>query len=75
MAARNAALTPCFSSSRIAEMVVPPGEVTASRRITGCSPDSRSMVAAPYTAWVTISRAAERDMPSRMPASTMDSTR
>ena len=47
MAARNAARTPWFSSSLIAEIVVPPGEVTASRRITGCSPESRSMVAAP----------------------------
>src|SRR5579875_641743 len=47
IAARNAARTPCRSSSRIALIVVPPGEVTASRRITGCSPESRSMVAAP----------------------------
>ena len=56
-------------------MVVPPGEVTASRKITGCSPVSRSMVAAPNTAWVTISMAVPRGMPSRMPASTIASTR
>src|SRR6202034_4806714 len=42
IAARNAARTPCFSSSLIALIVVPPGEVTASRSSTACSPESRS---------------------------------
>ena len=43
----TAARTPCRSNSRIALIVVPPGEVTASRSRTGCSPESRSIVAAP----------------------------
>ena len=47
IAARKAARTPWFSSSRMAAAVVPPGEVTASRKMTGCYPESRSIVAAP----------------------------
>lgn len=47
IAVSSAARTRWFSSSRMAAIVVPPGDVTASRRITGCSPESRSIVAAP----------------------------
>ena len=35
----------------MAEIVVPAGEVTASRSLTGCSPESRSMTAAPIADW------------------------
>ena len=64
-----------FLSTSVALMVVPPGEVTASRSSTGCSPESRSIVAAPKTACLTISSALDLGMPSRIPASTMASTR
>jgi hypothetical protein len=41
IAFRNAARTPARSSSRIARIVVPPGEVTISRSSTGCMCSSR----------------------------------
>ena len=47
----RAARTPWFSSSRMALTVVPAGQVTASRSLTGCSPLSRSITAAPMAAW------------------------
>ena len=47
IALRNAARTPACSSSRIAAIVVPPGEVTDSRSSTGCMPSSRSCFAVP----------------------------
>src|SRR5262249_51789094 len=47
IALRNAARTPACSSSRIAAIVVPPGEVTDSRSSTGCMPWSRSCFAVP----------------------------
>ena len=75
MAVSSAARTRWFSSSRMAAMVVPPGQVTASRRVTGCSPESRSMVAAPTADWMINSVDTARGNPSRMPASIMASTR
>ena len=47
IAARKAARTLWISSSRSAEAVVPPGEVTCSRRTTGWVPVSRSILAEP----------------------------
>src|SRR4029078_6423427 len=41
IALRKAARTPACSSSRIARIVVPPGEVTVSRSSTGCMFSSR----------------------------------
>ena len=75
MADSSAARTACFSNSRIAAMVVPPGEVTASRRMVGCSPESRSMVAAPTADWMISSADTALGSPSRMPASIIASTR
>src|SRR5215218_10760804 len=73
IAFRNAARTPARSSSRIARIVVPPGEVTCSRSSTGWSASSRSSRAVPSmvctTSWVDTSR----DSPSRIPASIMAS--
>ena len=43
----NAARTLWSSSCRTAAIVVPPGDETRSRNTVGCSPVSRSMVAAP----------------------------
>src|SRR6478672_2045660 len=71
----SAARTACFSSSRIAAMVVPPGDVTASRSSVGCSPESRSMMAAPTADWMISSADTARGNPSRMPASIIASTR
>ena len=56
-------------------MVVPPGEVTASRRVTGCSPESRSIFAEPTADWMISSVDTARGNPSRMPASIIASTR
>lgn len=67
-AAMRAARTPWFSSSRMALMVVPAGDVTFSRSFTGCSPLSRSIVAAPIADWTIRSWALSRGRPSRMPA-------
>src|SRR5439155_5963407 len=56
IAFRNAARTPARSSSRIALIVVPPGEVTCSRSSTGCTCSSRRSFAVPSivctTSWV-----------------------
>ena len=59
MADSIAARTPWSSIVRIAAIVVPPGEVTASRSRTGCSLDAASMVAAPtrvrtISSWATV---------------------
>jgi hypothetical protein len=59
----------------MAAIVVPAGEVTASRRITGWSSDSRSISAAPNADWTIRSAATVRGRPSRIPASIMASTR
>src|SRR5215212_9563599 len=47
IALRKAARTPACSSSRIARIVVPPGEVTVSRSSTGCMCSSRRSLAVP----------------------------
>ena len=69
IAFRNAARTPACSSSRIARIVVPPGEVTASRSSTGCMCSSRSSFAVPSIVWTTSCVETSRERPSRMPAS------
>ena len=55
IAFRNAARTPACSSSRIAAIVVPPGEVTISRSSTGCILSSRRSLAVPSIVWTTSS--------------------
>ena len=75
IAESSAARTPWFSSSRIAAIVVPPGEVTASRSVTGCSPESRNIVAEPTADWMISCADTLRGSPSRMPASIIASTR
>ena len=55
IAFRNAARTPACSSSRIARIVVPPGEVTISRSSTGCIFSSRRSFAVPNIVWTTSS--------------------
>src|SRR5215212_8388403 len=69
IAFRNAARTPACSSSRIARVVVPPGDVTASRSSTGCIRSSRSSFAVPNIVWTTSSVEISRERPSRIPAS------
>ena len=69
IAFRNAARTPARSSSRIARVVVPPGEVTVSRSSTGCRPSSRRSSALPNIVWTTSCVETSRDRPSRIPAS------
>ena len=54
---------------------MPPGEVTASRSSTGCSPDSRSIRALPTAVCTMSSAATARGRPNRMPASIIASTR
>ena len=67
IAFRNAARTPERSSSLIARVVVPPGEVTASRSSTGCIPSSRSKRALPNivctTSFVETSRRETEEKP------------
>src|SRR4051794_11701255 len=75
IAFRNAARTPARSSSRIARIVVPPGEVTFSRSSTGCIPSSRSSFAVPNIVWTTSCVEISRDRPRRIPASIMASAR
>src|SRR5262249_13216554 len=75
MAVSSAARTAWFSSSRIAEMVVPPGDVTASRSVTGCSPDSRSIFAAPTADWMISAGPTARGSRSRTRASIIAPTR
>src|SRR5829696_5542546 len=72
---RKAARTPACSSSRIARMVVPPGEVTISRSSTGCIFSSRRSLAVPNIVCTTSSVVSSRDRPRRMPASIIDSAR
>ena len=69
IAFRNAARTPARSSSRIARIVVPPGEVTISRSSTGCMCSSRSSFAVPSIVWTTSCVDISRERPSRIPAS------
>src|SRR4029453_15938176 len=69
IALRNAARTPARSSSRMARIVVPPGDVTISRSSTGCICSSRSSLAVPNIVWTTSSVETSRESPSRMPAS------
>ena len=69
IAFRNAARTPACSSSRIAAIVVPPGEVTISRSSTGWILSSRSCFAVPSIVWTTSCVEISRERPSRMPAS------
>src|SRR5262249_32988861 len=69
IALRKAARTPACSSSRIARIVVPPGEVTASLSSTGWIPSSRSSFAVPSIVWTTSCVDVSRPSPSRMPAS------
>src|SRR6266542_675792 len=69
MALRKAARTPARSSSRIARIVVPPGEVTCSRSSTGCTCSSRSSFAVPSIVWTTSCVEISRESPSRIPAS------
>ncbi len=75
MAFRKAARTPACSSSLMATMVVPPGEVTISRSSTGWVPMSRSIFADPIIVWTIRSVATSRDSPRRMHASIMASAR
>ena len=56
MAVMKAALTRWSSSCRNAAAVVPPGEVTCSRRTVGCDPDSISSFAEPYICLLYTSR-------------------
>src|SRR5437763_11696891 len=69
IALRNAARTPACSSSRIARIVVPPGEVTASRSSTGCICSSRSSFAVPSMVCTTSCVDVSRLRPSKIPAS------
>src|SRR5438552_6721868 len=69
IAFRNAARTPPDSSSRIAAIVVPPGDVTASRSSTGCSPTSRSCFAVPSIVCTTSCVEISRERLSSRPAS------
>jgi pyrroline-5-carboxylate reductase len=62
------------SPGRSAAAVVPPGEVTCSRRTVGCCPVSRIIVAAPKSVWTTSSVAVGRGRPSTTPASIIAST-
>src|SRR4029077_10938526 len=73
IALRKAARTPACSSSRIARIVVPPGEVTASRSSTGCICSSRSRCAVPSIVCTTSFVEISRERPRRMPASIMAS--
>ena len=75
IAFRNAARTPARSSSRIARIVVPPGEVTISRSSTGCISSSRSSFAVPNIVWTTSWVETSRESPSRIPASIIASAR
>src|SRR6266542_898337 len=75
IAFRNAARTPACSSSRIAAIVVPPGEVTDSRNSTGCIFSSRSCLAVPSIVWTTSVVEISRERPRRMPASIIASAR
>ena len=75
IALRNAARTPADSSSRIAAIVVPPGEVTISRSSTGCIFSSRSCFAVPSIVWTTSCVEISRESPSRSPASIIASAR
>ena len=52
-ASRNAARTPCDSSTASPAAVVPPGDVTAARNDSGDSSPSASSVAAPSSVWRT----------------------
>ena len=63
------------SSSRIAAIVVPPGEVTISRSSTGWSFSSRSCFAVPSIVWTTSWVEISRERPSRRPASIIASAR
>src|SRR5215203_698206 len=69
IAFRNAARTPARSSSRIARIVVPPGDVTISRSSTGCIFSSRRSFAVPSIVWTTSCVDVSRPSPSRIPAS------
>ena len=69
IAFRNAARTPAISSSRIAAIVVPPGDVTISRSSTGCIFSSRSCLAVPNIVCTTSCVEISRERPRRMPAS------
>src|SRR5207248_1741461 len=53
----------------MARIVVPPGDVTASRSSTGCMCSSRSSTAVPSIVWTTSCVETSRERPSRMPAS------
>ncbi len=53
----------------MARIVVPPGEVTASRSSTGCIFSSRSSFAVPNIVWMTRSVEISRERPRRIPAS------
>ena len=75
IAFRNAARTPAISSSRIAAIVVPPGEVTISRNSTGCIFRSRICWAVPSIVWTTSWVEISRERPSRRPASIIASAR
>ena len=69
IAFRNAARTPERSSSLIARVVVPPGDVTASRSSTGCISSSRRSRALPNIVCTTSFVDTSRLSPSRRPAS------
>ncbi len=73
IAFRNAARTPACSSSWMAAIVVPPGDVTISRSSTGCMPPSRRSFAVPSIVCTTSCVEISRESPSRIPASIMDS--
>ena len=75
IALRNAARTPACSSSRIAAIVVPPGDVTDSRSSTGCIFWSRSCFAVPNIVCTTSVVETSRESPSRIPASIIASAR
>src|SRR5689334_1347125 len=73
IALNSAARTPALSSSCTARIVVPPGEVTASRSSTGCIRSSRSSRAVPSIVCTTSCVEISRDSPSRIPASIIPS--
>ena len=53
----------------MARIVVPPGDVTASRSSTGCIFSSRRRMPVPSIVWTTSCVETSRERPRRMPAS------
>src|SRR5262245_42917895 len=68
-ASSTADRNPCVSSSFSAAAVVPPGDVTVARSVSGASPLSASSAAAPISVWRTSASAWSRVRPTITPAS------